>query len=175
MSPRSAETRAAIMERLENGRAEDVLSLVDAVLADLDACESASSIPVTAEALGRVMACDAVQRGEYGTAVRDTLVGLGLIPHEMAAELAGREGVPEELRTMSAQERAVWLSVERVYNAAIRAEGVDRNARTMTVFRDLVPEAAAAVVTGMIPVFQMLHPVALNPKARRDYEPETDQ
>lgn len=122
--------------------------------------------------LDRVLAADAGQRGTYGAAVRDTLVHLGLIDREAAAVIEGRAGVPEELRSMSAQDRAVWLSVERLYNAVIRAEGVEKNPRTMTVFADLVPDAQQAITVAMIPVFQMLHGVALNPKARRDYEPE---
>lgn len=129
---------------------------------------------VTAADVSVVLDTDARQRGTYGAAVRDTLVHLGLIDRETAALIEGRDGVPEELRSMSAQERAVWLSVERLYNAAIRAEGVEKNPRTMTLFADLVPDAQQAITVAMVPVFQMLHGVALNPKARRDYEPEED-
>lgn len=75
--------------------------------------------------------------------------------------------VPDELSKMSAQERAVWLSVERVYDATLLAEGLDQDARTRTAFRDLVPDAQAAVVHTLVPVMQMLHSVALNPEARR--------
>lgn len=39
MSTRSAETRAALVERLEQGDTEDVLALADVILADLDAAE----------------------------------------------------------------------------------------------------------------------------------------
>lgn len=177
MSPRSAETRAVIMERLENGRAEDVLALVDSILEDLDAAEHAAfhdTLAVTSDALARVLAMDATQRGVYGTAVRDTLAHLGLIDGAAWHELAGNTGVPEDLRGMSANERGVWLSVERLYNATLRAEGVERNPRTMTPFADLVPEAQGALISALIPVFQMVHGVALNPRARRDYEPEED-
>lgn len=75
--------------------------------------------------------------------------------------------VPDELSGMSANERGVWLSVERFYDAGLRAEGMDRNGRTPTQFRDLVPDAQFAVIQTLVPVLQMLHSVALNPEARR--------
>lgn len=75
--------------------------------------------------------------------------------------------LPDDLTGMSAQERGAWLSVERVYDASLRAVSIERNARTMTPFRDLVPEAQAAVVSTLLPVVQLLHGVALNPEARR--------
>jgi hypothetical protein len=95
------------------------------------------------------------------------------LAEHVAGELTRRgwvhehQRVPAELAGMSAQDRGVWLSVERFYNAALRAEGIERNARSRSAFRELVPDAQQIVVSTLIPVIQMLHQIALNPEARR--------
>lgn len=91
--------------------------------------------------------------------------------HPALAPFRNEDGVPDEFRGMSSRDRGIYLSVERVYDATLRAEGIEKNERSRTPFRDLVPDAQQAVVSTLLPVIQMLHALALNPKANRHTPP----
>jgi hypothetical protein len=119
----------------------------------------------TAALIERILADDAMP--EHMVTMVDDEQMRALLTRHLGGLVWENDRVPDELTGMSAQDRGIWLSVERFYDAALRAEGIERNARSRTAFRDLVPDAQQVVVSTLIPVIQMLHQIALNPEARR--------
>lgn len=71
--------------------------------------------------------------------------------------------VPAELRSMPAKDRAVWLVVQRVHDAAL----TDEDPRTPALFAELSVEAQAALITTLTPMIQIINTVARNPEARQ--------
>lgn len=77
--------------------------------------------------------------------------------------MADRE-LPEYVQGLPAADRHRWVLVEKVYDAAVSYHPGEE--RTMTPFRDLLPEAQQAIIHTVLPLTAALHSVGLNPEAK---------